>query len=145
MFYAAATEPENSVDSVQYADISSLIDPTEDMEIIGEEQDSGPAIANPAKGEKTYFSEVLKRIDYEGFLESAISDFKPDSEVEAQTNTLEINGEEIEYSDMNLFGNRSIEFTIHKGSDSYLIKLAGDSGSLDIFDWQGMMKGIEFK
>src|SRR5690606_23956345 len=74
--FDAAGEPENSVDSVQYADISSLIDTTEDLDITGDDQDAGLSMAKPDKGEKTYFSEVLKRVDFEGFIQSAIRDFK---------------------------------------------------------------------
>ncbi|WP_304233485.1 TraB/GumN family protein [Jiulongibacter sediminis] len=96
-------------------------------------------------GEPSYLGQVIQKVDFMEFLGKAMSQIKPMDGMQNEAGTLIYQGEEIDYTDSNMFGKRTIGLSLQNGDDQYEIRLTGDSGAMDVFDWKSMITALELK
>lgn len=96
-------------------------------------------------GEKSYLGQVFEKVEFMEFLGKAMSQIKPMDGMQNEAGTFDFQGEEIDYTDSNMFGKRTINLKLENGEDQYEIRLTGDSGALDLFDWRSMITTLELK
>lgn len=118
------------------------------MELPEEDNEKGFKLSPPPmtkeNGEKSYLGQVFEKVEFMDFLGKAMSQIKPMDGMQSESGSFNFNDQEVSYDDNNLFGKRAISLTLENGEDQYQINLNGDSGALDAFDWQEMVKGVKF-